>query len=63
MTNILYVSGGVLMGLGVLISLIGYILTKRGGGARWKYWAVGMLVLGIGLAIQMWIENQNAPPA
>ncbi len=56
MTEFLYFLGAALMVLGLIISLVGYILTKRGGPLRWKHWAVGVGFIGAGLALQMALE-------
>lgn len=63
MNNGLYLFSGGLIVLGLLISLIGYVLTKRGGKTRWRYWLVGMGMLAIGLVIQMWLESGTSSPS
>jgi len=57
MTNFLYGLGAAMMALGLIVSLVGYILTKRGGPLRWKYWAVGVGFIGAGLALQLVLEG------
>ena len=57
MTNFLYLLGAALMATGLVISLVGYILTKRGGPLRWKYWAVGLVFIGAGIGVQMVLES------
>lgn len=57
MDNFLYLLGAALMLLGLIISLVGYILTKRGGPLRWKYWVVGMVFVGGGIGLQMMLEG------
>jgi hypothetical protein len=63
MDNGLYLFGGGLIVLGLVISLVGHVRTKRGGKTRWGYWMVGMAVLAIGLALQMWLESMANTPA